>query len=448
MQITRIEIENFRNHQHLVLEDVGNVLVIVGNNAVGKTNVIEALQLLSVHESFRRPKAEELVYRRREEGSRTLIRVDLHDLNSTNTKQIVFIDNSRSFSYNGKIRPARELADLLPAVLFTPDDLQIIKGPPEQRRDMLDSLGSRLSKTFAQIRSEYYKVLRQKNSLLRQKEGEVDDALLDSWNTGLARSGAFLSKHRMGLFKQLLEHAAVIYRKISGGEELSGKYLLTWDSPQEESSFEDHPSSDFSHERSSREARVRKAQPCGGVSEASDATGPVHDKDERRGDPRVGEMPENKASASGQETEELAVKLYEALFQKRNEEISAKRSLIGPHRDDVSFTIDRHDTRRFASQGQQRSIALALKMAEIEILRRVSGKDPLLLLDDVMSELDTSRRRYFIDLIGSAGQTVITTTNLSYFEEEFLSRATVVELKGKLDASSEDNPCEAGNPGR
>ncbi|MDR2035628.1 MAG: DNA replication and repair protein RecF, partial [Coriobacteriales bacterium] len=120
--------------------------------------------------------------------------------------------------------------------------------------------------------------------------------------------------------------------------------------------------------------------------------------------------------------------LYAVLTQKRDEEIAARRSLYGPHKDDVCFTIEGNDARRFGSQGQQRSLALALKIAEIEILRRVSGKNPLLLLDDVMSELDTARRNYFVELIGQSTQTVLTTTNLGYFNEDFLKRATIVEL--------------------
>ncbi|MDR1358694.1 MAG: DNA replication and repair protein RecF [Coriobacteriales bacterium] len=373
MHISRIELTNFRNHHHLVLEDIGGVLIIVGNNAVGKTNIIEALQLISMHESFRKPKPEELVYRERAEGAPTLIKVVIQTLESENTKQLALSCNGKTFSYNKKERPARELAGLLPAVLFTPDDLQIVKGPPEQRRDLLDSLGARLSKSFAQIRAEYYKTLRHKNSLLRQEER--DTGLLDSWNVNLAKLGTSLQKHRKGLFEKLFVNATEAYGTLSGGEELSGAYISSWEAEQPEGE------------------RVQAAQDTDATRDTSAA-------------------------------------LYEALLQNQEAELRARRSLVGPHRDDVSFCINGQDTRRFASQGQQRSIALALKMAEIEVLRRVSGKDPLLLLDDVMSELDAARRSYFVELIKEASQTVLTTTNLGYFDAAFLERATVVELEG------------------
>jgi DNA replication and repair protein RecF len=373
MHITRIELNNFRNHQHLVLEDIGSVLIIVGDNAVGKTNIIEALQLISMHESFRKPKPEELISQTCEEGASALIKVAVETPPSENTKQLVLGSHGRSFSYNKKERPARELLDLLPAVLFTPDDLQIIKGPPEQRRDLLDSLGGRLSRSFAQIRTEYYKVLRHKNSLLRHEE--VDGNLLDSWNVNLARLGSSLQKHRRGLFDKLFSSAAEAYATLSGGEELTGRYLSSWETEQPEAE------------------RVETEQDAATGLDAGAA-------------------------------------LYEVLLENRDAELRARRSLIGPHKDDVCFSIDGRNTRRFASQGQQRSIALALKMAEMEVLRRVSGRDPLLLLDDVMSELDRARRRYFVELIKEASQTVLTTTNLGYFDAAFLERATVVELGG------------------
>ena len=348
MEISKIELKNFRNHRHLIIDNIGPVLIIAGSNAAGKTNTIEALQLLSMHETFRRAKNEELLCNFNIQAAPTVISLDLYDHDTLNTKQIVFQENTRTYFYNKKERPAKELVDLIPAVLFTPDDLQIIKGPPEQRRDMLDSLGKRLSKSFGNIRDEYNRALRHKNSLLKQEEIDLD--LLESWNINLAKLGTSLSKHRRGLSEQLLEVAAEAYSKISGSEVLKGDYLTNY------------------------------------------------------------------------------VDLAWELSQNREAEIKAGRSLIGPQKDDLCFTINGADTRRFASQGQQRSVALALKIAEIEILKRVCGKNPLLLLDDVMSELDTARRTHFIDLIESSTQAVLTTTNLGYFDEEFLERAQVAQL--------------------
>ena len=374
MHIKRIELCNFRNHQHLVLDEVGNVLIIIGDNAAGKTNIIEALQLLSMHESFRQPKNEELILKNQEKEI-TSLSIDINTLQSVNTKQLIIDQGTRTFLYNKKEKPAKDLLDEVPSVLFTPDDLYLIKGPPEQRRSLLDSLGSRLSKSFSQIRNEYYKSLRQKNSLLKQEEVNLE--LLDSWNINLAKLGTSLTKHRFGLFEQLLEITTKIYKGISGGEVLTGAYIA--------------------------------------YGENSD------DAQEEKG--------EIKEALKNTQVKELKKELYEIITKKREAEIKARRSLVGSQKDDIHFYINNQDTRRYASQGQQRSVALALKMAEIEILKRVKAKEPLLLLDDVMSELDETRRNFFVELIGEESQVVLTTTNLSYFNKEFLSRATVVELE-------------------
>lgn len=394
MHISRIELNNFRNHQHLVIDDIGKVLVIVGDNAVGKTNIVEALQFLSSHESFRRPKGEELIFDKRKEGETTSLSLTIHINEVINEKKISFDEGTKVISYNKKVRSSKELTDQIPSVLFTPDDLQIIKGPPEQRRDLLDNLGSRLSKTFGQIRSEYGKALRHKNSLLKQEE--FDEALLDSWNINLSKLGASLSKHRQGLLNRLLTHAKEVYAQISGGEQLEGRYLVSWNQPEAKSAEEEAFQEGFEKEI------IRSAE-----------------EEEKK---------EQDDQAQDQSTESL---LYRALKDKSETERAAKRSLLGPHKDDILFTIDSKDARRFASQGQQRSIALALKIAEIEILKQVSGKNPLLLLDDVMSELDTARRSFFVEQIETRGQTVLTTTNLGYFEPSFLEQATVFELKRK-----------------
>jgi DNA replication and repair protein RecF len=114
---------------------------------------------------------------------------------------------------------------------------------------------------------------------------------------------------------------------------------------------------------------------------------------------------------------------------KRAEERARRTSLVGPHRDDISFLVDGRDARAFASQGQQRTIALAWKLAEVMVVRDVSGQPPVLLLDDVMSELDSSRRHALTRFVGTTAQTIVTTTNLDYFDTELLERAKVVELE-------------------
>jgi len=360
VRITRVEISDFRNYERLVLEPSPGLTIVVGPNAVGKTNIIEAIQMVTAVRSFRRPEMSELVrwganaarvYLRAEEGARLLeIQLDIDG------------DGRRSYLVNGQARRKySEVAGLLPSVVFTPDDLGMVKGPAERRRASVDDLGEQLSATYGSLRRDYGRAVRHRNSLLR--EGVEGDALV-VWDEQVAVLGARLVIHRTRLLERIMAAAASRYAQMSDGEVLGYSY-------------EDR---------------------CGSIRE---------------------HCPDAAAVAGAIRSE---------MKRRSNEERRRAVTLVGPHRDDIVLTLDGRDARSFASQGQQRTIALAWKLAEVAVVEDVLRRKPILLLDDVMSELDAERRAALSEVVSKEIQTVVTTTNTGYFTEEMLERSLLVPI--------------------
>ena len=345
----------------MTVEPSPGLTIIVGPNAVGKTNIIEAVQLVTSTRSFRRPDPSELVRwgcsearasLRAEEGPRLLeIRLDVNG------------EGHRTYSVNGQVkRRHSDVAGLLPSVVFTPDDLGLVKGPAERRRASIDDLGEQLSPTYGSLRRDYGRAVRQRNTLL--KEGARGGAAA-AWDEQVAALGARFVIHRLGLLERLMEQASLRYAEMSGGEVLGYSY-------------EDR---------------------CGlgtcGSRDAGDVAQSIRDEMDRR---------------SAEEQRRMV-------------------TLAGPHRDDIVIEIDGRDARSFASQGQQRTVALAWKLAEVAVVESVLRRKPVLLLDDVMSELDADRRAALSEVVSSEVQTIVTTTNTGYFTEEMLSRSLVIPIQ-------------------
>jgi DNA replication and repair protein RecF len=384
--IRKLELIEFRNYQRFVLEEPGSLVIITGDNAMGKTNIVEGLQLLTALESFRHPRWAEVV---RQGACRAQASLDFSSEGRTLNTTMRVVEGKRRYSFNGKDAQRPTLVGLLPSVLFTPDDLQLIKGSSRQRRDMVDELGSQISPAFVTIRQDYNRTLYQKNQLLK---GRGTDALVvESWNTNLAKLGAALYLHRRRLLERLMVEATRIYKKMAPAEKLTMNYRPSWQRIVDEN-----------------DAGQKKA------GEATLTEGLLTEP------PLV-------------TREEIQQHLEAALAAMATEERSQQRCLIGPHRDEIELLINGNDSRRFASQGQQRSLTLALRIASIAVLRETLKKQPLLLLDDVMSELDRSRRALLLEVLAKAGQVFITTTNLSYFPKEVIQRAQIIELKDGCD---------------
>lgn len=339
MIIKSLELENFRNYDSLKIEFSNGTNILYGNNAQGKTNILEAIFLSSTTKSHKGSKDKEIVNFNQEEAHiRTYIekdgveeKVDMH-LRKSKSKGIAI--------NNQKIKKAADLLGLLNVVLFSPEDLGIIKNGPSDRRRFVDMELCQLDKFYLYNLNSYNKIVNQRNKLL--KDISINPSLKDTiniWDSQLVSFGNQLIDRRKNFIDQLNDIIFDIHKKLSGGRE---ELLIQY------------------------EPDVLK--------------------------------------------EEFEGKLKINQFK----DIKLKQTSVGPHRDDFSFNIGNVDIRKYGSQGQQRTAALSLKLSEIELVKKITKDTPILLLDDVLSELDSNRQNYLLNSIGNI-QTIITCTGLDEF---------------------------------
>ena len=367
-----LEATDYRNFPSYTLDLDPNLTVLVGRNAVGKTNLVEALQLLTSGRSFRKPAPSDLV---REGAGRCRIGLTLEGEGRVIDLGCTVEAGKRSFSRNGKRCRVAGVRGVVPSVLFCPDDLDMVKRGAKVRREALDSFGVQLNEGYAQLVGTYERALEQRNALL--KERFCTPELLETWNESLAATGAALTVHRIALLARIRDHLLTAYGQIAGGEAIEVSYLPSW-------------------------------------MDEDAAAGPW--------------LQELSAADRHEAIDEIRERIAGAFRARADEEMRRGMTLSGPHRDEVLFTVAGRAARTFASQGQQRSIVLAWKMAEVEVTRDILDRPPLLLLDDVMSELDAARRDAFLQCVEHDVQTVITTTNLGYFTERVVDEAKVVSI--------------------
>lgn len=376
LKIKKIVLDDYRGYDHLVFDDISNLVIVVGPNAVGKTNIIEAIQLLTAGVSFRKPTWSEVISWGCDAGYAF---IEMEDGKRQLEHRVIFKGNERKYEVNGKKKGAPSIRGALPCVLFTPDDLQLVKSSSAHRRDAVDALAVQLSKNYSSLKSNYQQSLRQRNLLL--KDGIHANPLFESWDESLAVHGARLCLNRWRLFDRLFSHMKRIYGTIATNEELDALYIPSW-------------------ERYSEEGKQQ------------------------------GDIPSYRELASSGEVtlEGIESKMLEYSRLLSEQEIRRGTSLVGPHKDEIAFFINGRNARLFASQGQQRTIVLAFKLAAVELVNEIMGVEPVLLLDDVMSELDERHRNALTSFIEGHSQSFITTTNLDYFSADILAHATVVHV--------------------
>lgn len=375
LKIETIQLDNFRGYKHLLLDDLSDFVIIVGPNAVGKTNIIEAIQLLTAGISFRRPAWSEVISW---DTPHARVSIQLADEKRSVQHQATFIDNERNYEVNGKKKGPASIRGTLPCVLFTPDDLQLIKASSGYRRDAIDQLALQLSKNHTTLKKEYQQAYKQRNLLI--KEGIHESSLFESWDESFAIHGARLSVTRRRLFDRLFAHMQDIYKQIAPHEQLDAMYIPSWER----------------------------------LDENNRQIGDIPQFNEEKGEEEIIKDVEEKLLLFSQRVKE--------------QELQRGTSIIGPHKDEMAFFINKRNARLFASQGQQRTIILTMKLASIELINDILGVKPVLLLDDVMSELDENHRDALTEFINKETQTFITTTNLEYFSPQFIDRATIVRV--------------------
>lgn len=366
LHIDSLFLSNFRNYETYELSDIGGMTIFIGPNAVGKTNILEAIDLLTAGVSFRHPQISQLI---REGADAARIGMDVTDGNRDISTVLKLEAGKKRYTVNGKAKQAADVKGILPAVSFVPDDLNMAKGASSIRRGALDDLGSQLSKNYHVLRRDFEKALRYKNRLLKE---EAPSQLIEAMNETFALCATQLFCYRTALFARMVPLVGEHYQAISkSDDQFSAVYVPSWD--------------------------------------------------------RLAGEPAEQGEYSREEASSL---MSRALSAWSAEESSRHRSLVGPHNDQIIFYISGRNTSDFASQGQQRSIVLAWKLSEVDMVRQTIGSNPVLLLDDVMSELDVSRRSMLVKQVGGDIQTFITATDLSYFDGDLLDRSRIVELGG------------------
>lgn len=339
MIIKSIELADYRNYNCLSMEFDRGTNILYGDNAQGKTNILEAIFVAATTKSHRGSKDREIVNFHKEEAHiRTYLekdgletRVDMH-LRKNKSKGIA-IDGQ-------KIKKAADLMGLCNVVFFSPEDLGIIKNGPAERRRFVDMELCQLDSLYLYNLNHYNRIVNQRNKLLKDMYMNPDlKETLSVWDMQLASFGSKIIQRRKLFGEQLNEIIYGIHRKLSGDRE---ELAVHYEPDVEAEDFE------------------------------------------------------------------------EKLRANQDRDIRAKMTSVGPHRDDFSFIIGDIDIRRFGSQGQQRTAALSLKLSEIELVKKIAKDAPILLLDDVLSELDSNRQNYLLGSIGDI-QTIITCTGLDEF---------------------------------
>lgn len=331
MRVTQLELTNFRNLASAVIEPCEGVNLIYGDNAQGKTNLLESIWLFTGCRSFRGAKDAEFICFGKDKAALSL---DYYG-EGRNQNLMLSIEKTRHFTKNGiKLSSPSKVMGSFLAVVFSPVHLSLIKDGPYERRKFLDTAISQLKPKYALALAGYNKALAQRNMLLKDLmyHSELYDTL-DVWEEQISFYAAELICQRIGYINRLSEYTTDIYGGISGKKEL---LRLTY-------------------------------------QEAS--------------------------TTGGSTKEEIRQGMRDLLRAARKTDLVTGSTSVGPHRDDLFIEIDNLSARSFGSQGQQRSAALALKLGEAAVIRRFSGEQPVALLDDVMSELDTSRQNYILNHI-------------------------------------------------
>jgi DNA replication and repair protein RecF len=410
MWLKRLALTNFRSYARLGLELPPGIVVFHGPNGQGKTNLLEAVHVLATTKSPRAGSDRELINwlvrgeplafaRIAASVGRTqgevhvdlLLRGDGDSEGSNGSAPPV----SKQIRVGGLPRRAVEYVGTVNAVYFSPEDVGLVSGPPAGRRRYLDITLSQVNSRYLRALQRYNKVLLQRNHLLRQvRDRRQPPALLEPWDAELVTSGSYLVAERWRLLGALNARLAELYRALSGGRgRLEAVYRSTLDAPRP----------DYTATPTAPPALVAE-----GAAGRGSPWGPA----------TVGALPVG-----------LSERFQACVLRGRERELAQGVSLVGPHRDDVEFLLDGVPQGTYGSRGQQRLSVLALKLAEVEFMRAETDEQPLLLLDDVLSELDPARQRFVLQTLGSEGQTLLTTTDLGDLDPAFLARARVYRVE-------------------
>jgi DNA replication and repair protein RecF len=364
MHLSDLTLSHYRNYHHQQIQLSENVNVFCGENGQGKTNALEAIGLLAIGKSHRTSRDKDLIAWEEERASVDGVVQALH---GERHLRLEFSQAGRKAFVN-RVQQTKmtDFVGHFQVVLFAPEDLQLVKGGPKERRRFIDVELGQTQPLYLHHLANYGRTLQQRNKIL--KSGVFDDGYLASFDDQLALYGAHVISRRLRFLAKLQPVAQQIYMDISNGREA------------------------FDFQYTSTVPRVHLEMPV----------------------------------------EEIAEQFARSLSDRRQSDMRMGYTSVGPHRDDLQLFLNGQDVQSFASQGQQRTIALSLRLAEIDFIYREIGEYPVLLLDDVLSELDDKRQRNLVLSMSQKVQTIITTTSLFHLEDELAAGARLFDVSSGI----------------
>ena len=362
MRLLGLELKDYRNCSDIKIDFKSDKILIIGKNAQGKTNILESIYFLSSLKSPRTAANTDLI----KFGSEKFeISADIVKSDTEVSLFFSYKDNKdKEIKINGVKSKPKDFKQVLKTVLFSTNDLLLLRGTPQDRRDWLDRAISQIYPAYDDRLSKYDKIRIQKNNLLKDgaKTGNLNETLLDVYNEQLVITGSNIIFLRKKFLKEIEKIAIKKHKIISETENLKIEYDCNW----------------------------------------------------------------------GEDIEEIAKNFTAELEQRKSEEIRRCQACVGPHRDDIIFYINGNEAVKFASQGQQRTIVLALKLSELDIITEKTGDEPVLLLDDVLAELDDIRQNFLLKSINKNTQTIITSVDTVLFEDEFLKDVQIYKIESGM----------------
>ncbi|MBS4770649.1 DNA replication/repair protein RecF [Carnobacteriaceae bacterium zg-ZUI240] len=359
MYVEQLSLSHFRNYTKQTVEFSPKINIMIGENAQGKTNLIEALHVLALTKSHRTHNDKDLIQFQQE-----FTKIDALITKQNKIPLQLIIHHKGKKASIGKIEQ-KKLSDyvgFLKVVVFAPEDLDIIKGTPAIRRKFIDMQLGQMNKLYLNYLSTYQKTLKQRNTYL--KEAQLDTVYFDILTEELAKLSAIILHYRLAYIQQITHYASTINLSIS---------------------------------------QQKDALSIAYISQLDNVTDTSIDK--------------------------LEQKFMQLYHNNKEKELYQRKTLYGIHRDDVIFYVNGKNVHDFGSQGQQRTVALSVKLAEIDSIFDQTGEYPILLLDDVLSELDDLRQTYLLKTVENKVQTFITTTNLEGIQKHLIEQPKIFHIK-------------------
>jgi len=399
MYLKKLELINYRNYSKVNLDFGKDTILIIGNNGNGKTNLLESIHYLSTGKSHRTYTQDEII----KWGSKqSWIRAIVGSDGVSPVNHLIEIEMRKDNETRIKVdkttrRKKTDFVSILPTVIFSPDDLKIIKDGPSERRNFLDSLLEKIDSSYYRQRLQYQKILAQRNSLIKSAGksagSKIDREInltLEAWDSNLVKYGSSVIKKRYELLDEIRPEFKDYMENFFKGVSADIFYVFSWNRKNMPDSFENESSGNYQDVE-------------------------IQDEDNSV----VGSMERN-----------LEEVFYRKLRENIDKDMQYKITTIGPHRDDFVILLNGKNLRFFGSQGQQRVASICLRLCELDILKEKIKEDPVLLLDDVFSELDIERKKMLVKAVKNKFQTFITATNMSYLDKldmEFGSKLLVMD---------------------